>query len=319
MLAPVAVSPTIVDCGSEKLKQQFYEGRYPGGYSTTRSYDTIGPVAGTLYIVATPIGNLEDASPRVLRVLGESACIACEDTRQTRKLLDRFGIATPTISYHEHNEMARTGELLARLAAGEAIALVSDAGTPLIADPGYRIVRAARQAGHRVVPIPGPSAVLAALSASGLATDSFLFLGFLPPKAKARRTLLEQRRDESATLVCFEAPHRLLDTLEDIVTVMGDRPMAAARELTKIHEEIVSGTARELKEHFSRPGAILKGEFTLVIERAPANNSTEVSDEVVRNEVLQLLETGCPRMDAIKTVARKHGLPKRAVYSLLEE
>ena len=200
-------------------------------------------MSGTLYVVATPIGNLEDITFRAVRILGEVDRIACEDTRQTRKLLDRYSIATPLVSYHEHNEQSRSDELLRDLLAGKSIALVSDAGTPLIADPGYRLVRKARQQGVRVTPVPGPSALLVALSASGLATDAFLFGGFVPPKKSQRRKLLEELKTSQATLVFYEAPHRILETLDDVAEVLGDRPIVLARELTKIHEEFLEGAA----------------------------------------------------------------------------
>src|ERR1051325_8075298 len=187
-------------------------------------------VPGTLYVVATPIGNLEDITLRALRVLREADAIACEDTRQTRKLLQHFDIAKPTLSYHEHNAVSRTEELIARLARGENIALVSDAGTPLLSDPGYRVVRAAIDGGIPVVPIPGPSAALAALAAAGLATDEFRFCGFLPQKSGQRRRFLEELRDETCTIVCYEAPHRILAALEDIEAAMGARPVVVARE-----------------------------------------------------------------------------------------
>src|SRR5579872_3756488 len=180
---------------------------------------------GTLYIVATPIGNLEDITYRAVRILGEADLIACEDTRQTRKLLDRYGIGKPLISYHEHNEEERSAELIRELQAGRTVALVSDAGTPLIADPGYRLVRKARESGIAVSPIPGPSAMLAALSASGLPTDAFEFHGFFPVKHGARRRLLEEIETSASTQIFYEAPHRILETLQDIVEVLGDRPV----------------------------------------------------------------------------------------------
>src|SRR5271170_5453768 len=204
-------------------------------------------MAGTLYIVATPIGNLEDITLRALRVLKEADLIACEDTRQTHKLLSHFGISKPTTSYHEHNEAARTAELVEKLAAGLNIALVSDAGTPLLSDPGYRLVNAAIAAHAIVVPIPGPAAAITALAGAGLATDAFRFCGFLPPKSSHRRRLLEELRSESCTLIFYETPHRILDALEDVAAVMADRRVVLARELTKLHEEFLRGTAAELR------------------------------------------------------------------------
>src|SRR5690349_6385885 len=192
-------------------------------------------MAGRLYLVATPIGNLEDITYRAVRVLREVDVIACEDTRQTRKLLEHYGIHKPTVSYHEHNEAERCEEFAERLRAGESIALVSDAGTPLVSDPGYRLVRAALSSDIPVEPIPGPSAALTALAASGLPTDTFRFEGFLPPKTGARTRLLESLVEETATLIFYEAPHRVLETLEAIEQVMGPRPVVLARELTKLH------------------------------------------------------------------------------------
>ena len=229
-------------------------------------------MAGTLYIVATPIGNLEDITLRALRVLREADLIACEDTRQTRKLLDHFGISKPLVSYHEHNELARAAELVERLEAGANIALVSDAGTPLISDPGYRLVAAAIAAGIPVVPIPGPSAALSALAGSGLATDAFRFCGFLPPKASQRRKTLEALQEERCTLIFYEAPHRILEALEDVEAVMGSRPVVVARELTKLHEEFLRGTAAEVRAQLAaRPS--VKGEITLLIGAAKAGRA----------------------------------------------
>jgi len=269
-------------------------------------------MAGVLYIVATPIGNLEDITLRALRVLREADVIACEDTRHTRKLLDHFGIEKPTVSYHEHNEAARAAELADRLARGEKIALVSDAGTPLVSDPGYRVVKAAIDAGISVVPIPGPSAAIAALSASGLPTDSFRFCGFLPAKSSQRRKLLEQLRNEESTLVFYEAPHRVLDALEDVASAMGARPVAVARELTKMHEEFLRGSAAEIREQLASRGTA-RGEITLLIGKGE-----RIADETpVEDAVRALEQQGVPRMDAIKQVAKERGLSKREVYRLV--
>jgi 16S rRNA (cytidine1402-2'-O)-methyltransferase len=267
----------------------------------------------TLYIVSTPIGNLEDITMRALRVLREADLIACEDTRQTRKLLDHYGIAKPAISYHDHNEAERTRELIERLERGESIALVSDAGTPLISDPGYRLVAAAIAAGVTVVPIPGPSAVTGALAAAGLGTDSFHFGGFLPPKSSQRRKTFEELKHESCTLVFYEAPHRILETLEDIAAVMPGRAVVIARELTKLHEEFLRGTAAELHATLSaRPS--VKGEITLLIGKA---ENVESADETPIEEAILALEaSGISRMDAIKQVAKARGLSKREVYKM---
>jgi 16S rRNA (cytidine1402-2'-O)-methyltransferase len=272
-------------------------------------------VSGTLYVVATPIGNLEDITFRAVRTLGEVDRIACEDTRQTRKLLDRYGIATPLVSYHEHNEQARSDELLRDLLAGKNIALVSDAGTPLIADPGYRLVRKARGQGVRVTPVPGPAALLAAICASGLATDAFFFGGFVPAKKSQRRKLLEGMKTSRATLVFYEAPHRILETLDDIAEVLGDRPIVLARELTKVHEEFLEGAALEVRKLLaSRP--VLNGEFTLLIGKSEA---PEVDDTPLEAAMETLTKAGVPRMEAMKTLARQRGMSKHEVYKRLNE
>lgn len=266
---------------------------------------------GTLYIVATPIGNLEDITLRARRILRECDWIACEDTRQTRKLLQHLDISKPLVSYHEHNEAERAVELAEKLEAGAKVALVSDAGTPLISDPGYRVVTAAIEAGIPVVPIPGATASVSALSASGLATDSFRFCGFLPAKTSQRRKMLEQLTQETCTLIFYETPHRILDALKDVEAVMGSRPAVVARELTKIHEEFLRGTAAEIRAALTtRPS--VKGEITLLIgkaESAMAADDTPLEDAVRAAE-----QQGLSRMDAIKRVARQRGLSKREVY-----
>jgi 16S rRNA (cytidine1402-2'-O)-methyltransferase len=265
-----------------------------------------------LYIVATPIGNLEDITLRALRILREADLIACEDTRQTRKLLDHYGIAKPVTSYHDHNEAARAAELIERLERGECIALVSDAGTPLISDPGYRLVAAAVAAGVTVVPIPGPSAVMGALAAAGLGTDSFRFCGFLPPKTSQRQKVFEELRQEACTLVFYEAPHRILETLEDVASVMRTRPVVIARELTKLHEEFLRGTAEELHATLlARPS--VKGEITLLIGKA---EHAEADETPIEDAIRSLETNGLSRMDAIKQVAKARGLSKREVYKL---
>ncbi len=265
---------------------------------------------GRLYVVATPIGNLEDITYRAVRILREAAEIACEDTRQTRKLLEHFGIQKPTVSYHEHNEAERAGKLIERLRDGETIALVSDAGMPLVSDPGYRLVRAAVEAGIAVEPVPGPSAVLAALSASGLPTDAFHFGGFLPAKPGQRLRALENLAEEQATLIFFEAPHRVVEALEAVEQVLGPRPVVVARELTKVHEEFLRGTPAEVRAQLEARDAI-KGEITLLIGKATA---PLVEDTPVTEAVEALVRGGTPRMDAIKQVARKRGISKREVY-----
>jgi len=268
-------------------------------------------VPGTLYIVATPIGNLEDITLRARRVLRECDFIACEDTRQTRKLLEHLDISKPLVSYYEHNEAERAGELVAKLEAGANAALVSDAGTPLISDPGYRVVTAAINAGIAVVPIPGVTAAVSALSASGLATDSFRFCGFLPAKTTQRRKMLERLKAETCTLIFYETPHRIVDALTDVETVMGSRPAVVARELTKIHEEFLRGTAAEIRAALAARASV-KGEITLLIGKA---ESAAVADDTPLEEAVRAAEAqGLSRMDAIKRVAKDRGLSKREVY-----
>ncbi|HBY61067.1 MAG TPA: 16S rRNA (cytidine(1402)-2'-O)-methyltransferase [Solibacterales bacterium] len=271
-------------------------------------------MAGTLYVVATPIGNLEDITYRAVRILREVDLIACEDTRESHKLLDHYGIRKPLISYHDHNEAARAAELVERLAGGESVALISDAGTPLVSDPGYRLIHQAIAAEFRVIPIPGPSAALAALSASGLPTDEFRFCGFLPPKQSQRRRHLELLADEETTLIFYEAPHRILEALGDIVAILGDRPTVVARELTKLHEELLRGNADAVRQELARRPA-LKGELTLLIGKGerPADPRT------TRELVDELMRAGTPRMAAIKQAARLRGISKRDAYTELEQ
>jgi 16S rRNA (cytidine1402-2'-O)-methyltransferase len=264
----------------------------------------------TLYVVATPIGNLEDITYRAVRVLREVAWIACEDTRETRKLLDHFEIRTPLISYHDHNELERAKELGARLQAGDSGALVSDAGMPLVSDPGYRLVRAAIEAGVAVHPIPGATASISALAASGLPTDSFYFLGFLPAKSGQRVHLLESLCSEKSTLIFYEAPHRLLDTLADIERVLGPRPVVVAREMTKIHEEFLRGTAGEILERIKGRDSI-RGEITLLIGKSNRPAPTTVP---IDKAVATQMGNGLSRMDAMKAIARERGISKREVY-----
>ncbi|MFN0104950.1 MAG: 16S rRNA (cytidine(1402)-2'-O)-methyltransferase [Bryobacteraceae bacterium] len=263
-----------------------------------------------LYLVATPIGNLEDITVRALRILKDDVHrIACEDTRHSRKLLDHYGIEKPLVSYHEHNERERGEELLAALRAGERIALISDAGTPLISDPGYRLVAAAAAEGIAVIPLPGPSAILTALCASGLPTDSFVFGGFLPPKQGQRRKTLESWADVPATLVFHETPHRIVEALADVDAVLGDRPVVLARELTKFHEEFLRGTPRQVSDRLTP--ANTRGEMVLLIGRGAA---TVRDDRPIPEAVADAIRGGMERMDAIKHVARRRGLSKREVY-----
>jgi 16S rRNA (cytidine1402-2'-O)-methyltransferase len=269
-----------------------------------------------LYLVSTPIGNLEDITLRALRVLKEVDLIACEDTRHTRKLLDHFGIRKPTISYHEHNELARAEELAERLARGESVALVTDAGTPGISDPAYRIVTAAIERGVTVMPIPGATAMIAGLVASGLPTDAFLFAGFLPQKKSARRTRLEELKAERATLVCYEAPHRIRETLADALDILGDRDAAIARELTKLHEQFLRGPLSDLLARFEANAP--RGEMTLVIAGNRDDNFLQAGNVSIGEQVERLMAgEGLSRNDALKRAARSRGLAKREAYQLL--
>ncbi len=270
-----------------------------------------------LYLVATPIGNLEDITLRALRVLREVSLIAAEDTRTTGRLLSHYAIETPLISYHDFSGEGRVAELVARLGAGD-VALVSDAGTPGLSDPGYRLVRAAIDAGIPVVPIPGPSAVTTALVASGLPTDRFLFLGFLPRRRSARRAALEAVASLPYTLVLYEAPHRVLDLLADAAAVLGDRPATVGRELTKRFEEIWRGPLSAALAHFQSDAGQVRGEFTLVIagQDAPAKAWDEPA---VRRALAEELAAGRSPREAAAAVAARSGWRKRAVYALAHE
>ncbi len=269
---------------------------------------------GTLYLVGTPIGNLEDITLRALRILREVSLIAAEDTRHTRKLLARYDIRTPLTSYFEHNKLAKLDTILAALEAGD-VALVSDAGMPGISDPGYELVRAALERGFPVVPVPGPSAIVSALAASGLPTDAFVYVGFLPRKAGERRRMLESLRVERRTLVLYEAPHRLLDTLGDILAVLGDRPAAVARELTKVHEEIWRGTVAGAIAHFTAHEA--RGECKLIVGGAMGTQAW--SEEQVRAALAQHLADGWSVRDAAADVAARSGWRKRDVYQIARQ
>jgi len=281
----------------------------------SRGYDRdMDANAGTLYIVGTPIGNLEDMTVRAVRILQTVDLIAAEDTRHTGKLLHHFQIKTPQISYHEHNRMIRVPELVAKLQQGLAIALVSDAGMPGISDPGYELVKACAEEGFTVVPIPGASAVIAALSASGLPSDRFIFEGFLPAKSQARRTHLESLQSESRTIVFYESPHRLRATLQDLADVLGrDRKITLARELTKLHEEFWRGTTAEAIElHTKREP---QGEYTIVVAGAEAVKVV-LSESALRSELQTLLNQGLSRSDASRQLAQQTSLPRRQIYQL---
>ena len=277
------------------------------------------PVAGTLYLVGTPIGNLEDITLRALSTLKEVDLIACEDTRQTIKLLNHYEIATPTVSYHEHNELTRAAELVVHLEDGDDIALVTDAGTPGVSDPGYRLVTLAIRHHIRVVPIPGASAFLSALVASGLPTDSFRFSGFLPAKGGARRTALEAIRKSPRTQIFYEAPHRLVESLRDIVEILGpERHVVVAREVTKVHEEFLRGRADNILEQLTQRGDI-KGEITLLIGRAEEAVHSQSSGKDVARRVKELMRSEqLEEKAALKQAAREFGLSKSEAYRELQ-
>src|SRR5271170_1731546 len=269
-----------------------------------------------LYLVATPIGNLEDITLRALRVLKEVDLIACEDTRQTQKLLNHYGVSTRTISYHEHNEMTRAAELVKEMQEGASVALVTDAGMPGISDPGYRLISLAIRHHVPVVPIPGASAFLAALVASGLPTDSFRFSGFLPAKPGQRRKLLESVKDSPRTQVFYEAPHRLLETLSDVSGVLGEaRHVVVAREVTKIHEEFLRGRAGEILEQLKARGEV-KGEITLLIAKAEEGATPAASETVsVAQRVREIMAAeNADEKAALKKVAKERGIGKSEAY-----
>jgi 16S rRNA (cytidine1402-2'-O)-methyltransferase len=274
-------------------------------------------MTGTLYIVATPIGNLEDITLRALRVLKEVDLIACEDTRHTRKLLTHYQISKPTVSYHEHNERERGSELIEKLEAGQNIALVSDAGTPLISDPGFWVVRAAIDRRITVVPIPGPSAVVTALTAAGFPSDEFAFVGFLPARRAARRARLNQLSGIQSTLILYEAPHRIKETIEDLREAFGDRECVVARELTKLHEQFLRGSLSE----FELPDGAARGEIVLLIGPPSEDPAKQFEGEATRSivkEVEHLMHTeGLDQKAALKQVARLRGLGKSEAYRLM--
>ncbi|MBD2180110.1 16S rRNA (cytidine(1402)-2'-O)-methyltransferase [Planktothrix sp. FACHB-1355] len=272
------------------------------------------PHIGTLYVVATPIGNLEDMTFRAVRILQMVDTIAAEDTRHTGKLLQHFQIATPQISYHEHNRQQRIPELVDLLKQGKSIALVSDAGMPLISDPGYELVRACISAEIPIVPIPGASAAITALSASGLSTDRFVFEGFLPAKGSGRKERLEALQTESRTIILYESPHRLRQTLQDLADVLGeDRQLVLARELTKLHEEFWRGTIAEAILAYSQREP--QGEFTLALAGLQLEKPN-FSEETLKSELQQLLGQGISRSQASRQLAKATSLPRRLIYQL---
>ncbi|HTP01877.1 MAG TPA: 16S rRNA (cytidine(1402)-2'-O)-methyltransferase [Anaerolineales bacterium] len=265
-----------------------------------------------LYLVASPIGNLEDISARALRVLQEVDLIAAEDTRVTNKLLSHYGIRTRMVSYYEHNKVSKLGLILGELGKGD-VALVSDAGTPGLNDPGYELVRAALDAGHRVSPIPGPASPIAALVASGIATDAFLYLGYLPRKSAERRASLAAVASLPYTLILLETPHRLRASLQDLQDTLGDRKLAVARELTKLHEEVWRGSFAQAIDHFTDP----RGEFTLVVEGNKVSPDGKWTEQQVRNAIDQALDAGETPSALASRLAGSSGWGRRDIYALI--
>ncbi|HYY55793.1 MAG TPA: 16S rRNA (cytidine(1402)-2'-O)-methyltransferase [Pyrinomonadaceae bacterium] len=275
-------------------------------------------MAGTLYLVATPIGNLEDITHRALRVLASVAVVACEDTRRTRVLLDHYGIKSKLVSYHEHNEQTRASELGEMIEAGSDVAIVSDAGTPGINDPGFRLVQERAARGGRIVPVPGPTAFVAALVVSGLPTDQFFFGGFLPARSTQRRARLMQLRSLASTLIFYETPHRIREALSDAREVLGEREAVVVREITKIHEEILRGRLSELAERFAADD-LARGEMVLLIDRSVIGEATTAksSAEDVAERVRSLEREGLSARDALKRTARELGLSRSEAYRRL--
>ena len=276
------------------------------------------PPAGALYLVSTPIGNLEDITLRALRVLGDVALIAAEDTRRTARLLSHYGIHTTTTSFHEHNEVRKGPHLLRRLASGDSVALVADAGTPLLSDPGARLVRDALAGGVRVHAVPGPSAALTGLVMSGFGGGAFTVVGFPPPRTSDRKRWLESLAAEPRPIVVFEAPHRIRAALADMATVLGDREVAVCREMTKAHEDLVTGPISVVAEHLAAP----RGEYTIVVGPPAATDAkgrSTVDGDLLQSEFRHLTETlGCDRRLAVRILADRHALGSRSVYSIIE-
>ncbi len=266
---------------------------------------------GTLYIVATPIGNLEDITFRAVRILKEADVIAAEDTRHTLKLLNYYGIAKPMISYWGEKEKARAEEVIERLSTGNTVALVSDAGTPGISDPGGVLIKRALEEGFEVVPIPGPVALIAALTISGFSTEEFVFCGFLPAKQSQRRKFLEELRLEKRTVVIYESPHRIIESMAEISGIFGRRRMVLAREITKLHEEVIRGTVSEVFDLLR--DSKIAGEYVLVVEGRPAEEGGDREEDAIR-EIRSLMKKGLGRKEAVKRVAEHYGLSRKELY-----
>lgn len=273
--------------------------------------DTASAQLGTLFVVATPIGNIEDISARAIRILKEADLICAEDTRHSQRLMQHYQIDTPMMSLHEHNEVARIEQISKRLQQGQSIALISDAGTPLISDPGFKLVRELRQQGYRISPVPGPSAIITALSVAGLATDSFSFWGFLPAKSSGRRQVFNDLSHHKETLIFYESSHRILDSLKDLIEVLGDRELVIARELTKTFETILSGHASCLVEKVETDLDQQKGEFVLMVSGAE-DKATEM--DLATEKLMTALLEELPPNKAAKIAAQVSGLKKKVLY-----
>ncbi len=272
---------------------------------------------GRLFIVGTPIGNLEDITLRAIRTLKEADVIACEDTRRTQKLLNHYDVRTPTVSYHDHNEMTRAPELIIKIEQGMDIALVTDAGMPVASDPGYRLVHLAIRHNVPIIPVPGASAFVAALAASGLPVDKFRFLGFLPRKRAARRKALEEIKRSTKTLVFYEAPHRVIEMLEDVRTELGDRPVVVAREVTKVHEEFLRGPVSEVLGKLGTKQ--VKGEITVLVGGPVAEEKRPAPVRSIKKELERLMaESGLNARGALKVVARGRGISRSEAYRRLQ-
>jgi 16S rRNA (cytidine1402-2'-O)-methyltransferase len=267
---------------------------------------------GKLYIVSTPIGNLEDITLRALRILREVDIIACEDTRVTKKLIFHHQILKPLTSYHEHNEREKAEELVTLLESGKTIALVSDAGTPGVSDPGYRLVKLASEKGIEIIPVPGPSAAIAALSVSGLPTSSFAFFGFLPKSGKKRRVFLEEIREHPQTLIFYESPNRILETLKGLLETLGDRQVSVSRELTKMFEETLKGSITKVITVLGERNK-LKGEFTVVVE-GKSDGEKDATSNIIEKELRTFREKGFSLKDSVKEVSQNYKVSKSKVY-----
>ncbi len=293
-------------------------------HSSSRNNKSQCPIStdqGILYVVATPIGNLEDITFRALKTLEAVDIVAAEDTRNTARLLNHFGISKKLVSCHEHNEASRVEYIIGELKAGKSVAIVSDAGTPLVSDPGYRLIEAAAAEFFRIVPIPGPSSLLAALSVSGLTVDRFIFMGFPPRQSGKRKAFIKAAKDFQCTAVFFESPHRVRDFISDILEVIGDRAAVVARELTKIHEEILRGTLSSIHKELSGRD-ILKGEFVLLVEILSDKDDAgklHIDENDLDDEISSLVLDGLKSSEIAKKISEKFSMPRQVIYSRILE